>query len=154
MKTQLSKSGKLNICLLIMLIVTGISKGGEEKQYYKLGINAQAEQNYEEAVEHFTKSLAEEEESPECLANLGLSLRYISQKYLNEAYKNYMKSLQINPKHEETLGYLGELYILQGNLLKANEILKKLTEMESDEAEILKDKVDKIIGQLKMIKKK
>jgi len=154
MKTQLSKSGKLIVCISILLIGINISEGSEEKQYFKLGINAQAEQNHEQAVEHFKKSLAEEEESPECLANLGLSLRYISEKYLNEAYKNYKKALQINPKHEETLGYIGELYILQGNLLKANEILKKLNELESDEAEALQEKLDKIIGQLKMIKKK
>ncbi|MFC1584845.1 tetratricopeptide repeat protein, partial [Fibrobacterota bacterium] len=124
-----------------------------DRQYYKQGINAQAEKNYEKAVEYFKKSLKNEEESPECLANLGLSLRKISENYLNEAFKHYKKALMINPKHEETLGYMGELYILQGNLLKANDILQQLNKLESDEAEVLKEKLDKVRAQLKKIAK-
>jgi tetratricopeptide (TPR) repeat protein len=153
MKLQLLKSHKFIICISILIVGTTIS-ASSDKKYYQLGTNAQAEQNYEEAVKHFKKSLAEEEESPECLANLGLSYRFISEKYLNEAFKSYKKALKINPKHEETLGYLGEFYIMQGNIIKANEVLNKLNKMESSEAETLSEKLNKIIGQISKIKKK
>ena len=153
MKLQLLKSRNFIICVSILIVGTAIS-ASSDKKYYKLGVNAQAERDYEKAVEYFKQSLAEEEESPECLANLGLSYRYVSENYLSEAYKSYKKALKINPKHEETLGYLGELYIMRGNILKANDILEKLKKMESSDAEILEEKLNKILGQLSKIKKK
>ena len=144
---------KLIISISFLVIGITSSIGADKKEVYKRGLNAQAEENHEKAVEYFKKSLKEEGETPECLANLGLSLSYISKGYVNEAYICYKKALQINSNHEETLGYLGELHILQGNLIKANEILQQLIKLESNEAETLKEKLDKIIGQLNEIKK-
>ena len=107
----------------------------------------------QKAVELFNRSLQTEGETPECLANLGLSLSFISKKYVNDAYKHYKKALKINAKHEETLGYLGELYLLQGNLIKANDVLQQLKKLESEEAEMLQEKLNRMMGQLTKIKK-
>ena len=121
------------------------------KENFNLGIKAQADQNYEQAVEYFQKSLETEGESPECLNNLGASLHNISQKYVNESYKYLKKSLVDNPKNEVTLELLGSLYLSQLNLVKAYEMLDALKKMESTEAESLQEKIDNVMGQVKKL---
>jgi len=153
MKLHNPKLLTLVLFVSILLIGFSISQSSEKKELFQKGTNAQAEQNHEKAVDYFKRSLESEGETPECLANLGLSLSYISKSYVNDAYKHYKKALKINANHEETLGYLGELYILQGNLIKANDVLQQLNKLESDEAEMLQEKLNKIIGQLNKIKK-
>lgn len=141
---------QLGTSILLFLFVMTYSQEAGAK--YKLGLNAQAENNHEKAVSLFEESLKSEGETAECYTNLGLSLKFISEKYLNDAHKNYLKALKIDPKHEETIINMGELYLLQGNIIKANSILKQLQKMESGEAEVLQEKLEKMKAQLKMLK--
>ncbi len=124
---------------------------GAAGEIYKKGIAAQASQDFEKAAELFRQSIESEGETPEALNNLGYCLSNISKNYANEAYKQYKKVLKSNPNNEETLGYLGELYIWQGNIIKANQILAQLKKLESTEAEALEQKLGKIVAQLKTI---
>ncbi len=117
------------------------------------GKRALADQNYAKAAELFKRSLAEEGESVDCLNNLGFALHHVSKKYINEAYKEYKKAIKLDPKNEETLEYLGSLYISQGNLMKAAQVVKQLKAIESAEAETLNEKLKKVVAQLKKIKK-
>jgi hypothetical protein len=142
----------ITVLLLALVAIMGISMAGETAIYQE-GLAAQADENYEKSIELLKKSLEEEGETPECLANLGLSLSLLSKQYLNEAHKHYVKALKDSPKHEETLGYLGELYLLQGNFIKANEIMDKLKELESTEVETLEESFNKFIGLLERFKK-
>jgi len=125
---------------------------GAGNEMFKKGITAEASQDFESAVEHFKMSLKSEGETPDTYNHLGYNLGKISKKYANQAYKHYKKALKLDPNHEETLGFLGELYLWQGNLTKANEILIQLKKLESSEAEELEKKLKKIIGQSKKIK--
>lgn len=119
---------------------------------YQRGREALADRNYEAAIDHLQDALKSDPNNADCLNNLGFALRQMSDKYLNDAYKYYLMALKVNPNHEETLEFLGELYITQGDLLKANDILKKLKKLESAEAETLGEKLKKIAGQAKKIK--
>ncbi len=143
---------QISTIAIFVLTFTAIICGQGNKRYYNLGIQAQADQNFEKAVEYFEKSLKYEGQTPECLNNLGQSLQQISRKYANEAYKRYMKALKLSPKNEVTLSQLGELYLWQNNILKSKEILNKLQKLESEDAEILKEKIDRIIYQLSKIR--
>ena len=152
MKSNNCNTNRMSMPIIITFIAL-ISSFGKDKTIYKKALGAQADGNHQEAVTYFEQSLESEGENSECLANIGLSLHQISKSYLNKSFKSLKKALKIDPNHEESLGYLGEIYLLQGNLVKSNEILMKLKKLKSDESEALQIKFDKIISQLEEIKK-
>ncbi len=75
---------------------------------------------------------------------LGYSLRKASPPDLVGAEKFYDEALRINPKHRGALEYSGELYLMQGNLPKAEQRLTALDKacfMPCDEYNDLKKAV-------------
>jgi tetratricopeptide (TPR) repeat protein len=139
---------------LLFFVSFAIGQGAEgSNSLYNQALKYQAEQNYEKAVSLFTQSIDQEGETENALANLGFCRQQEAKNYLNKAYGNYKKALKTNPKHEETLGYLGELYLLQGNVLKAQGILNNLKDLKSTEAEVLQEKLDNIKAQVNKLDK-
>jgi Flp pilus assembly protein TadD len=64
---------------------------------------------------------------------------------LDVALKHYDKALALNPKHRGAREYLGELYLMQNNLAKAEEqraALDKLCFLPCEELTELREKID------------
>jgi Tfp pilus assembly protein PilF len=62
---------------------------------------------------------------------------------LKRAFDAYQKCLTINPEYEEAHEYLGEAYVMAGNLAKAKEQLAWLKSRKSEEAEELEEAIAK-----------
>jgi len=140
---------KITITCFLALFLLGAASSNE---LFKKGIIAEASQNFQEAVTHFTESLKAEGESPDTYSHLGYNNSKISKTYANNAYKHYKRALKLDPNHEETLGLLGHLYLWKGNIIKANSILTQLKRLESGEAEELEKKLKRIADQSNKIK--
>ena len=65
---------------------------------------------------------------------------------LKRAFDAYQKCLTINPEYEEAHEYLGEAYVMAGNLAKAKEQLAWLKSRKSEEAEELEEAIAKAEG--------
>ena len=57
---------------------------------------------------------------------MGYSLRKAATPDLNAAERHYSEALRINPKHRGALEYSGELYLIKGDLAKAEQRLAAL----------------------------
>ena len=76
---------------------------------------------------------------------LGYSYRKIQNPNLDKSFAAYMMALEINPKHIGAHEYLGELYLMLGELEKSKIMLNKLgllAGIESEEYFDLKSLID------------
>jgi tetratricopeptide (TPR) repeat protein len=123
----------------------------EHEKAYNSGVQAQNRKDYQEAVRWYRKALELKPDYPDALNNLGFSLRSIAKGYLDEAAQAYKKALTLNATHAQALEYQGELYLLEGQLTKASENVKRLEQLHSHEAGDLKPKLDAILAQAKQL---
>ncbi|HEV2007762.1 MAG TPA: tetratricopeptide repeat protein [Burkholderiales bacterium] len=68
---------------------------------------------------------------------LGYAYRHIGN--FNEAFNNYKRALEIDPKHRGAHEYVGEAYLLTNNLSKADEHLAALKQICGAGCEQYKD---------------
>ena len=68
---------------------------------------------------------------------LGYAYRHIGN--FNEAFNNYKRALEIDPKHRSAHEYVGEAYLLTNNLPKADEHLAALKQICGAGCEQYKD---------------
>jgi len=76
---------------------------------------------------------------------LSCTYRKIQNRNLDKSFATYMMALEINPKHIGTHEYLGELYLMLGELEKSKIMLNKLgllAGIESEEYFDLKSLID------------
>ena len=83
-----------------------------------------AEKNYAAAVDELKK--ASDPASADWNNLMGYSLRRASASNAGEAEKHYNAALRIDPKHRGALEYSGELYLMTGDLAKAEQRLAAL----------------------------
>ena len=83
-----------------------------------------AGKNYAAAVDELKK--ASDPSSADWNNLMGYSLRRASASNAGEAEKYYNEALRINPKHRGALEYSGELYLMTGDLAKAEQRLAAL----------------------------
>ena len=83
--------------------------------------------DYDRAIELLQKVLAGDSKNADAWNDLGFSQRKL--KRFDLALAAYQKALAIDPKHRGANEYLGELYLMTGNLAKAKERLKKLDDV-------------------------
>ena len=83
--------------------------------------------NYQRAIELLQKTVAGDSQNADAWNYLGLSQRKL--KRFDQAFDAYQKALAIDPQHRGANEYLGELYLLTGDLAKAKERLKKLDDV-------------------------
>ena len=83
-----------------------------------------AEKDWAAAIEELKK--VNDPASAEWNNLMGYSLRKADPANLAEAEKYYNEALRIEPKHRGALEYSGELYLMTGNLAKAEERLAAL----------------------------
>ena len=94
---------------------------------------------YERAITHLNAVVARDKQNAEAYNLLGYSERMRGN--LDAAFKHYDRALAIDPKHRGAHEYVGEAYLLAGNLPKAEEqlaILDKLCFFSCEEYRDLK----------------
>lgn len=85
------------------------------------------DKNWDQAVELLNKALARDEKNAEIYNLLGYSER--NRGNLEAAFKYYDRALAINPKHRGAHEYIGEAYLMTGNIGKAEEQLAALDKL-------------------------
>jgi Flp pilus assembly protein TadD len=110
--------------------------------FKKAKVQIKAE-NYESAITFLKKALIKEPKNADIFNLLGYSYRKSGDRI--NGHLNYNKALELDPEHEGTLEYQGQLFLQEGNLDKAKENLKKLDDLclfSCDEYESLKTAVE------------
>ena len=123
----------------------------EYEKAYNSGVQAQARKDYPGAVRWYQKALELKPDYPDALNNLGFSLRSIAKGYLDQAAQAYQKALTLKADHQQALEYQGELYLLEGQLTKAFENVKRLEQLHAREVGDLKPKLDAILAEAKKL---
>ena len=131
----------LRLALTVALVLTGqaaIAAGGganemppigspPEDPNFTLGRKAVEAQNWQAATEAFSKVVAKDPRNADGFNMLAYSYRKSGN--LDMAFKNYDEALRIDPKHRAAHEYLGEAYLMAGNLAKAEEHLNTLDKL-------------------------
>jgi len=82
------------------------------------------DKNWDQAVALLTRALGRDDKNAEILNLLGYAER--NRGNLDAAFKHYERALALDPKHRGAHEYLGEAYLMTGNLAKAEEQLAVL----------------------------
>ena len=100
------------------------------------------EKNWDQAVLLLKTALSHDENNAEIFNLLGYSER--NRGNLDDAFKYYDRALALDPKHRGAHEYIGEAYLMTGNLAKAEEqlaILDKLCFLPCEEYRELKSAI-------------
>ncbi|MBI5273969.1 MAG: tetratricopeptide repeat protein [Chlamydiales bacterium] len=122
-------------------------------QEYNAGVKAQKEKDYKTAIQYYQKALDQKSDFSDAWNNLGYCYRMVAKSYLSQAGDAYEKAVNYNPKHEQALEYQGEYFVMMGELKDAYGNYKKLKEMNSDESNPLKEKLDRVLKQAQSVLK-
>jgi tetratricopeptide (TPR) repeat protein len=98
--------------------------------------------DWDTAIDLLTQAVARDEKNPDIYNYLGFAER--NRGNMDIAFKYYDRALLLNPKHRGAHEYLGEAYLLTGNLQKAEEhlaALDKLCFFPCSEYRELKEKI-------------
>jgi len=85
------------------------------------------EKNWDQAVDLLARVQARDDKNAETFNLLGYSER--NRGNLEAAFKHYERALALNPKHRGAHEYLGEAYLMTGNIAKAEEQLAVLNKL-------------------------
>jgi Flp pilus assembly protein TadD len=85
------------------------------------------DKNFAKAVELLSGLVARDDGNAEAHNLLGYSERMRGN--LDDAFRHYERALALDPKHRGAHEYIGEAYLLAGNLPKAEEHLAKLDKL-------------------------
>ena len=98
-----------------------------EDPNFTIGRQAVEAKNWQTAVDAFGKVVAKDPRNADGFNMLAYSYRKMGN--LDMAFKNYDEALRIDPKHRAAHEYLGEAYLMAGNLAKAEEHLSTLDKL-------------------------
>lgn len=122
--------------------------GGEPPPFKPVNADyASAEQaikskNWTEAVDLLKRAAVAEPNNADVYNYLGYAERHRGN--MDAAFKHYAKALALDPKHRGAHEYVGEAYLLVGNLAKAEEHLAQLDKIcffSCEEYRELKEKI-------------
>ncbi len=91
---------------------------------YAAGTAAIAAKDWPAAIRSLSSAALRDTRSADLQNYLGYAYRQTGQ--LELAFKHYQRALQLNPRHRGAHEYVGEAYLLVGNLTKAEEHLAAL----------------------------
>jgi len=91
---------------------------------YELGVKAVQAGDYQRALVLLQKVVQAEPRNADAWNYIGFSHRKL--KSFDQSLAAYQKALAINPDHRGANEYLGELYVMTGDMEKAREQLAKL----------------------------
>ena len=84
-------------------------------------------QDWKSAADHLSKAAAAEPESSDIRNWLGFAQRKLGN--LDAAFVAYNEALKLNPGHRSAHEYIGEAYLMAGNLAKAEAHLTELQKL-------------------------
>jgi len=111
-----------------------LSSNEEALKYYNSGLNELENENYEDAITLFQKSIKIDNQFAFAYDNLGLCYRKINQ--FDKAIEYYNKSLEIDPTGEFPLQNLGIAYIYIKDYQSAVEAYRRLSKIRPDNPEV------------------
>lgn len=85
------------------------------------------DKNWDKAIELLNKAAVRDDKNVDIYNLLGYSERKSGN--LDAAFKYYERALTLDPKHRGAHEYIGEAYLMTGNLAKAEEHLAKLQKL-------------------------
>lgn len=91
---------------------------------YELGVKAVQSGDYQRALALLQKVVEADQRNADAWNYVGFSYRKLQQ--FDQSLAAYQKALALNPNHRGANEYLGELYLMTGELGKAKERLAKL----------------------------
>lgn len=91
---------------------------------YAAGKSALAQKNWAEAVKRFHQAALRDPDSADLHNFLGFSYRNLKQ--MDLAFKYYERSIELNPRHRGAHEYIGEGYLMVGDLANAEKHLAAL----------------------------
>ena len=91
---------------------------------YKAGKEALQRKDWPEAIKRFTQVALRDPDNADVQNYLGFGYRNLGQ--LEPAFKHYKRALELNPRHRGAHEYVGEAYLLVGDLPRAEEHLAAL----------------------------
>jgi len=94
---------------------------------YAAGKKAIDGRNWEEAARRFQRAALRDPENPDLQNYLGFSHRNLKQ--LDLAFKYYKRALELDSRHRGAHEYIGETYLLSGDLANAEKHLAALREI-------------------------
>ncbi len=94
---------------------------------FERGQQAFRDGDWEGAVNYFKKTVADDAKNAEAYNLMGYSYRRMGQ--ADPAFEAYAKALDIDPRHRGANEYLGETYLLVGDVEKANAQLALLKDL-------------------------
>ena len=116
------------VLLLILISGSAIADPVEDEEAldpeYRLGIQAVEAKNWKEAIQRLSSAALRDTRNADLQNFLAYSYRNAGE--LPLAFKHYSRALEINPRHRGAHEYLGEAYLMIGNLPKAEEHLAAL----------------------------
>lgn len=110
--------------------------------------------DWDKAIDLLTQAVARDEKNADIYNYLGYAER--NRGNLDIAFKYYDRALALNPKHRGAHEYVGEAYLLTGNLPKAEEqlaALDKLCFFSCSEYRELKEKIAEFKQKQQMAEK-
>jgi Flp pilus assembly protein TadD len=113
---------------------------------YAAGKKAVEKKNWTEAVRLFQRSAARNPDQADLQNYLGYSYRNLKQYDL--AFKHYKRAIELDPKHRGAHEYIGEAYLMTGDLPSAQKHLAALKAICVPSCEELKD-LEKAIAEYK-----
>lgn len=120
----------------------GYKEVQEAKKLKKEGKTAAATEKFAKALSRFEEAIKIHEPYAEAWNMVGYCSRNVGD--LRRAFDAYDRSLAIDPEYEEAHEYLGEAYLMAGNLEKAREQLAWLEAKKSDEAKELAEAIEAV----------
>lgn len=94
---------------------------------YAAGKLAMEAKNWPEAVRRFAKAAAGDPDSPDLQNYLGYSYRNLKQ--FDLAFRHYKRAIELDPSHRGAHEYIGETYLITGNVASAEKHLAALREI-------------------------
>lgn len=130
------------VMLLSSLAGTALASGGGPPAYQRSAQVAKAEKlikakKWDDAIQVLTQASQTDGDNADVYNWLGYAER--NRGNTDAAFKYYERALQLDPKHRGAHEYVGEAYLLVGNVAKAEEHLATLGKLCRSSCEEFKD---------------
>lgn len=94
---------------------------------YAAGRKASAAKDWNAAIKFFSAAAQRDPDNADIQNSLGYAHRKAGK--LELAFKHYRRALELNPRHRGAHEYIGEAYLMVGNVAKAKEHLGQLDKL-------------------------